>query len=267
LSRGRGGLCLLAGAPALAALVLVVALAPTGSARSASAPEKDFCVDCHGDPRFLVTNKKLYDYFQEWSSSIHRQEDVACVDCHGGNPRARGKAEGHAGGVSASAPASGIYYKNVPETCGGCHEEILEGFRESDHFENLVAADEEDQGPTCVTCHGSIAVSVLKVNSVEDACVRCHNEETGNNPEIPGDAHHILSRFLSISRFYRYITIREEPARAREFFVEIDPRVRRLAVTWHTFDLEQIGDETGEVLLLLKAKRDEIRARRARAGP
>jgi hypothetical protein len=34
-------------------------------------------------------------------------------------------------------------------------------------------------------------------------------------------------------------------------------------VTWHTFDLDAIDKGTAEVLTLLKAKRDELRKRRA----
>jgi hypothetical protein len=221
----------------------------------------DQCVECHSNPRFLVTNKKLYDYFQEWELSVHKQEEVACVDCHGGNPGESDKQKAHGAGVGASDTASGIYFGNVVKTCGDCHEEILEGFRESNHFEHMVAGEEEEQGPTCVTCHGSINVVILDVNSVQAACIRCHNEETENNPDIPDKARVILNRFLSMHRFYRYIAIRAEPLESRQFFHEVDPTLKKLSVTWHTFDLEQIGAETSQVLAILKAKRDEVRAR------
>jgi formate-dependent nitrite reductase cytochrome c552 subunit len=44
------------------------------------------CIECHGQPDLRVTEKKLYKYFREWELSIHAQEGVTCVDCHGGNP-------------------------------------------------------------------------------------------------------------------------------------------------------------------------------------
>jgi hypothetical protein len=72
-----------------------------------------------------------------------------------------------------------------------------------------------------------------------------------------------LNRFLSISRFYRYITVRVEPDEAKVFFLDMDERLRELSVTWHTFDLEKIDRDTERVLALLKEKRDEIRKRRA----
>jgi len=248
-----------------ALLLLVPALLLCFPGQPAAAPPaKDSCADCHADPEFLVTNKKLYDYFQDWSDSVHRQEGVTCDDCHGGDPTTSDKKKSHGKGVSEADPDSGIYYANVPETCGGCHDEILEGYVESHHSEHLEAEEEEQQGPSCVTCHGSIDVGVLDVNSVEEACARCHNQENDNHPENPEKAREILSRLHSIHRFYRYVTIRTEPKEASEFFREIDERLRKLAITWHTFDLEKIEVETADILARMKAKRDEVRQRKAK---
>ena len=55
-------------AVALSALLLLSLV----SWKNASAEEaKDSCVECHGKTSFLVTNKKLYNYFQRWRSSSH----------------------------------------------------------------------------------------------------------------------------------------------------------------------------------------------------
>ena len=214
-------------------------------------------------PELLVTNKKLYEYFQEWEDSVHKQEGVTCDKCHGGDPLASDKARAHGAGVGFSDPDSGIYYKAIPETCGGCHEDILGGFRKSEHFQHVVKKGEELQGPTCVTCHGAINVAVLDVTSVERSCSRCHNEARENHPEIPEEARYLLNRFLSIHRFYRYITTNAEPEEASEFFRDLAPRLRKLSVTWHTFDLDEVEEGTAEVLALLKAKREELRKRRS----
>ena len=228
--------------------------------RSASASEQpSSCITCHRNPDFLVTNKKLYDYFQQWQSSVHKQEGVSCEDCHGGDATSSDKNTAHGKGIGGAARASGVNFANIPTTCGECHSEILEGFRKSAHFEHLVAEAQEDQGPTCVTCHGSINVNVLNVTSVGASCARCHNEESDNHPENPEKATAILNKFLSIHRFYRYITVRAEPADARKFFRDMDKRLQHLSVTWHTFDLPEIRKETEQVLSLLRAKRDELR--------
>ncbi len=239
----------------LASIAFVFLFQLTGIA---FAEDKDSCVECHQNPDFLVTNKKLYDYYEQWSESVHKQEDVSCTDCHGGNPEFPGKGKAHGKGVGVSDAASGIFYKNIPETCGTCHEDVLDGFQESEHFQHIKKSGDEKQGPTCVTCHGSINVGILDVNSVEAACARCHTEERDNLPENPAKAKRILNRFLAIHRFYRYISIRIEPEEARDFFLAVDKRQAKLSVTWHTFDLDQIEKETDELLAVLKAKRDEL---------
>jgi nitrate/TMAO reductase-like tetraheme cytochrome c subunit len=219
---------------------------------------KDSCVECHSKASFLVTNKKLYDYFQRWSTSIHKQESVTCVDCHGGNREAPGKDRAHGGDLDEADADSAVNFRNIPKTCGGCHEDIYEGFRDSTHFEHLVEKDQEDQGPTCVTCHGSINVAVLNVNTVEETCRNCHNEETQNSPENAQGARALLGSFLSIHRYYRYITKRGDPAETKRFFEEFDAQIHDLTVTWHTFDLDAIGEKTEAVLQKLRMKREEV---------
>jgi hypothetical protein len=234
-------------------------LASLVSARSSSTEAAgDSCVECHSQASFLVTNKKLYDYFQRWRSSVHKQEEVTCVDCHGGNPRSSDKEKAHGGDLGASKANSAVNFRNIPRTCGGCHEDIYEGFRESSHYEHLVSRNQEDQGPTCVTCHGSLNVAVLNVNTVEETCWRCHNEDTGSSPENAEEARALLNRFLSIHRYYRYITRRGDPAETKRFFDELDARIHDLTVTWHTFDLDAIAEKTEAVLQELRAKREEV---------
>jgi nitrate/TMAO reductase-like tetraheme cytochrome c subunit len=219
---------------------------------------KDSCVECHSSPSFLVTNKKLYDYFQRWLPSIHSQEGVTCVDCHGGNPRSSSKEAAHRGDPEASRADSAVNFRNVPHTCGGCHEDVYRGFRESSHFEHLSSEDQEDQGPTCVTCHGSINVAVLNVATVEEVCRQCHNERNQNSPENSHEARALLNRFLSIHRYYRYIAVRGDPVETREFFEKVDAAIRELSVTWHTFDLPEIKEMTETILDAVKQKRGEV---------
>ncbi len=250
---------LASGAALLGLLLLFLPLVDTPASAD---EEENSCIACHSDPDLLVRNKKLYDYFRNWSSSVHKQEEVSCEDCHGGYPEFADKDTAHGGNISGSNKGSAVNFRNVPETCGQCHDDILEGFRKSEHFKHLVKKKQEEQGPTCVTCHGSVNEEILKVSSVAESCARCHNEEKDNHPENPKKAEIILNRFLSIHRFYRYISKNATPEEAREFFVSIEERLRALSVTWHTFDLEGIDGQTQEVLATLKAKRDEVRGRK-----
>jgi nitrate/TMAO reductase-like tetraheme cytochrome c subunit len=229
------------------------------SGKSSSTEEaEDSCVECHGKASFLVTNKKLYDYFRRWGSSIHKQEGVTCVDCHGGNSVSSDKEKAHGGDLDEARASSAVNFRNIPQTCGECHEDIYKGFRESTHFEHLVTENQEDQGPTCVTCHGSINVAALNVDTVEETCRACHNEETANGPENAQEARALLNRFLSIHRYYRYITVRSDPAETKPFFSQVDAQIRDLSATWHTFDLDAIGEKTEAVLHALKEKREDI---------
>jgi hypothetical protein len=246
-----------------ASRVLRIALAATllclPPEQSASAADvEDSCVDCHRNPDFLVQNKKLYDYFLDWQLSVHREYEVSCSDCHGGNPELADKKKAHGAEVGEEQQASAVNFKNIPDTCGQCHDDFHDAYLESNHFEHLVKAKQEKQGPNCVTCHGSMNTTVLDVTTVEAACARCHNEETDNHPEIPNDARLILNKFLSIDRFYRYMTHRLEPDAKKAFFEDADPRIEALAVRWHTFDLEKIEEETRELVDFMKQKREAL---------
>jgi hypothetical protein len=232
-------------------LILVLPIFLFLGARDTPAAETDdSCVDCHRNRDFLVTDKKLYDYYQEWGLSVHRQEEVSCSDCHGGDPGASDKKKAHAGDVGGGIQTSAVNFKNIPETCGQCHEDFLEAYRGSSHFEHLVTKKQEEQGPSCVTCHGSVNESVLNVTTVQQACARCHNE--------------ILNKFLSIHRFYRYIAVRGEPEKTQEFFKKADSEIYALSVGWHSFDLEDVRERTGTVLRLMKEKRNQVRTRSRR---
>jgi acetolactate synthase small subunit len=94
--------------------------------------------------------------------------------------------------------------------------------------------------------------------SVEETCRNCHNQETENSPENAEEARALLNRFLSIHRYYRYITRRGDPAETKRFFEEFDAQIHDLSVTWHTFDLDAIGEKTEAVLQKLRAKREEV---------
>jgi hypothetical protein len=191
---------------------------------------------------------------------VHKQEEVSCSDCHGGNPDIDDKDAAHGGDLTGAAATSSVNFRNIPSMCGECHDEMYDAFRKSEHFEHLLAKKQEEQGPTCVTCHGSINVAALNVLTVRAACARCHNEETENHPEIPAKAEGLLNGFRSVHRYYRYIGVKGDPERSREFFEAVDPRIHGLAVNWHSFDLESIAEKTDWVLLVMKVKRDAVRA-------
>lgn len=224
----------------------------------------DSCVDCHKNTDFMVTNKKLYDYFQRWQNSAHGQEDVTCSDCHGGNPQSSAKAAAHKS--MTGLPGRSITFKRVPKICGDCHDDLYNAYVTSKHYQHLDKKKQVEQGPNCVTCHGSVSAKALDVTSVRATCANCHNAKTKNHPNIPQKAEALLNSLNSIRAFYRYIGIRGHNESAAESLRILEPKIDALAVTWHTFDLEKIEPDTKVLLEYAKEKRREIKGQRTPAG-
>jgi hypothetical protein len=234
----------------------VIASSPT-VARSA---EGDACVTCHSDRKWLVQNKKLFDYFQDWQVSVHGQEGINCVACHGGNPKAGDKAAAHKGGsMDPARSGSAVNFRNIPKTCAECHDDIYQGYRQSRHAKHLDDPT-STQGPSCVTCHGSVNAAVLNVNTVKQTCSKCHNDTTHNHPEIPARASELLTRLLSIDRLYRYVSRKSDPKGAERFIRTTEPLRADLSRQWHTFELDTVDLKTRMLLDSLKKERDAMRA-------
>ena len=247
--------------------ILLMAFLPAVLLLAAPIAQADTCIDCHSDKGFMVRDKKLFDYYEQWKLSIHANTEVSCADCHGGNNKARGKKEAHGPGpLSASATGSPTHYRNIPKTCGQCHEEVVKQFQESAHFEHLQGSKDEAQGPSCVTCHGSVNTSVLKVGTVRQTCEKCHDAKEAKGPSVPDRAEAILGDFLSIHRYYRYIGLRGEKDDVRRFFRLVDPMLSNVAHQWHSFDLDAVEEQTGALVQFLKVKRNEILQDRKKRG-
>lgn len=218
--------------------------------RAAADNRENSCIDCHSDTKFLVQNKKLYDYFQKWAQSDHFRNGVKCQDCHGGNPDKRSKEEAHGsiGAREASDPKSEINFKNIPDTCKRCHQEIYDAYKTSHHFEKLKG---KGNGANCVTCHGSVSVGVLTTNTVKETCKQCHNKETKNAPEVPGEAVTILNKYMTCNRLYRWILKHDKPG-AESVSGELGKRVAGLVREWHTFDIDEVRKNVEKLLIDLK---------------
>lgn len=127
------------------------------------------CVDCHKSPNTATTAPHSVD---DWSQSAHAKAGIGCEACHGGDPAAKDRPTAHAGLLSSTDEKSRIYYKNIPETCGACHQEELTAFKTSVHYKKL---EEEGRGPNCATCHGSMANHVLSPEQMQGTCTLCHH--------------------------------------------------------------------------------------------
>lgn len=242
-------------------LVIFLACIICGIFAAGNVVAQEGCIDCHSKTDLIVTNKKLFDYYQEWSGSIHKQEDVACSDCHGGNPDASSKKAAHGGAKGTRKMMKAVNFQNIPKTCGQCHDDILDGYVKSNHYKHLKSKKQLKQGPNCVTCHGSLNSVALNVNTVSQTCQGCHNQKSGNYPKIPEKAEWLLNKFLSTHRLFRYVTIKSSTAGDQAFLKKAGIQIQTLSEEWHTFDLKQFEQKTRMLLDALKSKRNEIKKR------
>ena len=144
--------------------------------------------ECHED----VIRKTASDNFQQWSESDHSKYYVTCDDCHGGNPDTNNEAESHASMKGINDVNSPIYFKNIPDTCGKCHAEETDHFKNTMHFQRLKA---ESSAPSCVTCHKPHSFKVMKASELIPLCSVCHNQK--NNiaiASVPQDAKKALEK-------------------------------------------------------------------------
>ncbi|NIR49053.1 hypothetical protein GWO43_11430 [candidate division KSB1 bacterium] len=139
------------------------------------------CAVCHADPKIVKKyDIPIPDPLSAYKQSVHgiavlseRNFDAAtCSSCHGSHDiRTLGD------------PESPIYWKNVPETCGQCHDNILQEYTESIHWSMAVRGVRNS--PVCTDCHGEHEVKSpedpkspvhpLRISSV--TCERCHGAE------------------------------------------------------------------------------------------
>ncbi len=144
--------------------------------------------ECHED----VIRKTASDNFQQWSDSIHSEYYVTCDRCHGGNPDAKSKTGSHGSMKGINDTDSPIYFMNIPDTCGECHSEEMEHFKNTMHYQRLKA---QSYAPSCVTCHKPHTFKVLKASEMTALCSVCHNpRDQIATASVPIDAKNALEK-------------------------------------------------------------------------
>lgn len=130
------------------------------------------CADCHfANPQADPAPEHLVD----WERSAHGRERVGCESCHGGDASTFESFLAHQGILASRNPSSPVHRTNLPRTCGKCHTGPFVAFQRSRHFELL--GEGEGEGPTCSTCHGSVAAELLSPRRLEQQCQSCHGPE------------------------------------------------------------------------------------------
>jgi len=204
---------------------------------------EDECENCHSSAALRVQNKKLYDYYQNYLNSMHGLAGLSCADCHGGDSTTQDFEIAHAGVMDR------VRFDHIPETCGECHDEQMENFVQSDHYQILM---DKGTAPNCVTCHGSMDMDFFFTSLVRTTCQFCHNQQSGTAPDVPDRAEYILNK-INIIKGYRGLVRKyaDDPQLVRE----IDDSYRRLTGHWHLFDFEQVETETEYLFDLLRREK------------
>ena len=197
-------------------------------------------IECHANTleKFAKSN------YEQWTKSKHSMFNVTCDNCHGGNPGSEIKEKAHTGIKLASDPNSTIYYRNVPETCGKCHIEELNEFKNSLHYQSLKASK---NAPTCDTCHGPHEFKiVINKTDLHSLCSTCHNTEMRIAPDVPDTA---ITTVENAEKLKTEITkaqsaIKQAKLEGKDISTaqkELDTAMSiqdHLPVLWHGFDLE-----------------------------
>lgn len=216
--------------------VVLVALLVPQAAPGPAAPNA--CVTCH--ERLPATTAGGHS-FQDWRASPHGRAGATCDKCHSGNPAAADQPGAHRGVYTSRESRSSVYYTRIPATCGSCHQQELEFFSHSRHYNQLVTTG---RGPNCVTCHGSMAIQVLSPEAMETTCTACHNAERGLPSTAPVAARYLLVLLrqveFGIDVSDRLAVRTPEPARrdvAGRHLRQARETMQRARQGWHSFDL------------------------------
>jgi hypothetical protein len=224
------------------------------------------CVSCHSR---MLEPLRIGARYLEWQFSQHRDKGASCEKCHGGDPSATDKQKAHAGVSPASDQRSRLHWKNQPQTCGACHQNVASAFVESAHYKRLNGIG---LGPSCNTCHAHMAKQVI-YSPVETAklCSRCHDSINSlkPSPEIPSRANETMMALQRADYVIRWARLLLDNGRrmnlsldeeANEFKTAEDT-LREARVKWHTFDLDTVRKQADEAFLKGTKVRDKLRKR------
>jgi hypothetical protein len=206
----------------------------------------DSCIQCHSNPAFRITNKKLFKYFSDWELSIHALERVTCFDCHGGDPNSADKENAH--GNEIQKLLTPVKYERISVTCGKCHDENAKNYKKSKHYKILTEKGGNSRlTPNCITCHGSINTSIPKHDDIADICTSCHNR-----------VGYLIERLSFIKYFTRYLTSKGVMEENPQFSKTINDEFSGLSQIWHTLELDRIEEKTRRIRTMLLKKRKEL---------
>ena len=134
------------------------------------------CHNCHKEQTKTYGNSVHAIRKDAVDSHGHHAPD--CADCHGSHNI-----------MSPSNPLSPLYFLNLTETCGHCHDQVAANVAASIHGINKT----RKESPTCTDCHMEHAIQPLSgaasIKISGEVCSRCHaSERLSTHFELPTDS-------------------------------------------------------------------------------
>jgi hypothetical protein len=171
-------------------LVALVALSLALPATPATAQlQRSMCADCH----FANLGGPSPRHLADWDVSSHSRNDVGCEKCHGGNPATVESFAAHQTIVRGRGLDSPINPRNLPRTCGACHQGPFVEFQTSKHY--LLLLNGDPSAPTCSTCHGTVETTLLSPKGLESQCNECHGRgKKDARPEFGANARILMTQ-------------------------------------------------------------------------
>ncbi len=217
------------------------------------------CVNCHRGLTVTVGHT-----FADWEGSSHAQAGVACQDCHGGDATKSHREQAHQGVRSSRDPESPLYFTQLPQTCGSCHNTEWQLFQQSVHYAQL---RQSGRGPNCVTCHGAMATTVLQPTELVTTCGACHNPRVASRPEEPIKARFVLTLMAHVQEHLdvvaQLIAMRKgqtDLSQAEALLAQARQAITRARHEWHLFIVDRVEERLQEAM-------EQARAALAAARP
>lgn len=220
------------------------------------------CVKCHSSLREPL---KISVHFFDWKNSRHDKAGVSCEKCHGGDPAAATIKAAHIGVSSPSAAGSPLSAKELQNTCGKCHGEIVKAFANSAHGLNFQAGV-----PNCSTCHQHMATSVISwPPETTKLCASCHRANGGNAGallDVPAQAGDTIAAFSRADGVVEWAYYLLKEARSKKMNVAEETRqvdkyariLREAKIRWHQFDLKSSRVDADEVFVRVTEIKDAL---------
>lgn len=215
-------------------------------------------IDCHA----TTIDEIAKSNYEQWTHSKHALFNITCDNCHRGNSSSDVKEIAHVGVSRSSETNSSVFYRNVPETCGKCHSNELNQFKDSLHYQRLKALK---QAPTCDTCHEPHEFKVLNKTQFQDLCSSCHNTEMKIAPDIPEKAVNAFNNAEKLKKEIRNAqeAINQAKQQGKDISIaqkELDSAIAirdNLPILWHNFNLPHFQNVTDNGILYARTSQTD----------